>query len=152
MASAAFTITIDTASSPWVKQDGTAVTISGTAETFMLYCDDLGTTGIWKGYGTTAENTVALSDGTKLYFSSDSKMVNLAELTNATARPNAGSFWVSEDGAPEVEVRVVTITTSDGDVNDGVSGTVANGLTTVTFEYPGKPWRWTWVNADLVVA
>jgi len=152
MASAAFTIDIDTANSPWVKQDGKAVTISGTAETITMYCNDLGTTGLWIGHGAQSANSVALSDGTKLYFSSDKKMVNLAELTNATARPNAGSLWVSEDGAPEVEVKIVTITTSDGDVNNGGSGTVANGLTTVTFEYPGKPWRWTWANANLTVA
>lgn len=152
MASSVFKIKIDTASSPWVKQDGKRTTIAGTTQTIMMYCVDLGSTGIWRGEGPSSENILSLADGSKISFNSRASMVHTGVLTDATAKPNAGSFWVSENGGKEVEVKIVTMTTADADVNNGSSGTVSNGLTTITFEYPGKPWRWTWVNADLVVA
>ena len=143
MASALRTITIDTASSPWVCVDGEKTTVNGTAETFQLYMNDLGDTATFVGGGVNATQTVKLANGRQLRFSSDKKMVNTAVLTDATACTNPGSLWVSEDDGPEVEVKMTTITVAD------VDATGANNLTAVTFEYPGKPWNWSWATLNM---
>ncbi len=143
MASALRTITIDTASSPWICTDGEKTTVNGTSETFQLYMVDLGDTAYFQGGGVNGTQTVKLANGRQLRFSSDKKMVNTKTLTDATASPNTGSLWVSEDDGPEVEVKMTTITVAD------VDSTGANNLTTVTFEYPGKPWQWTWATLNM---
>lgn len=142
MADALRTITIDTASSPWVKWDGKATTVYSTAQNLQIYLYDLGATATFVGAG--ANQDVLLADGTMLKFSADKKMVHLGDaFADTTAKTNPGSLWVSENGGPEHEVKVVTATIAD------VDGTGANNLTTITFEYPGKPWRWTWANLNM---
>jgi hypothetical protein len=142
MADALRTITIDTSNSPWVKTDGKTTTVSGTGQTFQIYLYDLGETGTYAGAG--ANQDVLLADGTMLKFSADSRMVHLGDaFANATAKANPGSLWVSEDGGKEVEVKVTTATIADAD------GTGANNLTAITFEYPGKPWQWSWANLNM---
>jgi hypothetical protein len=142
MADALRTITIDTANSPWVKIDGKTTTVSGVAQTFQIYLYDLGTTATFAGAG--ANQDVLLSDGTLLKFTSDKKLVHIGDaLADATAKANPGSLWVSENGGPEVEVKVTTITIAD------VDATGADNLTTITFEYPGKPWKWSWATLNI---
>jgi len=142
MADALRTITIDTASSPWVLPDGEATTVSGTAQDFQIYLYDLGETGTYVGAG--ANQDVLLANGDMLKFTADKRLVHLGDaFADATAKPNPGSLWVSVNGGPEVEVKAVTATIADAD------GTGANNLTTITFEYPGKPWRWTWANLNM---
>jgi hypothetical protein len=138
MASAAQTITIDTANSPWVLYNGKKTTVSGQAQTFGWYMNDLGTTGSFQGAGAQSLQGVTLADGTKLQFSSDKKMVWLGNFTDTVAKANPGSLWVSEDDGVEHEVKVVTATIGDADSSGD------ENITTITFEYPGKPWRWTW--------
>ena len=151
MADGTLTITIDTAASPWIMQDGTATTCTGTAGLFTMNLIDLGTTANYTGGSTKALNRVELANGSHIQFSGCKNMVYLgAGLTDGTAKVNPGSFWVSEDDGPEVEVKITTMTVSDTDC-DGGGGTVVNGLTTATFEYPGKPWQWTWANLQMVL-
>lgn len=140
MASGLQTFTIDTASSPWVYSNGLKTTVSGQAQTFQLYMNDLGETANWDGAGAQSVQGVALADGNMLHFSSDKRMVHITTLTNATAKQNAGSLWVSVNDGPEEEVHIATVTVAD------VDATGANNLTTITFEYPGKPYKWTWAN------
>jgi hypothetical protein len=151
MADGTLTITIDTASSPWVMQNGESTTVTGQAQLFTMLLTDLGTTANYTGGSTKALNTVALANGSHLQFSGCKNMVYIGPgMTDTTAKVNPGSFWVSEDDGPEVEVKITTMTVSDADCSGG-GGTVANGLTTATFEYPGKPWQWTWANQQMVL-
>ena len=142
MTTATRTITVDTASSPWVKWDGQGTTVYSTAQTFQLgvyYASNVATF-----YGAGADQDVLLADGTMLKFSADNRMVHLGDsFADTTAKTNPGSLWVSENGGPEHEVKVTTATIADAD------STGANNLTTITFEYPGKPWRWTWANLNM---
>ena len=138
------TVTIDTASSPWRMWDGELTTVSSTDQTFQIaVVDDSGTaTADYEGAG--ADQNVLLANGCTLKFSGDKRMVHIGDsLANATAKPNAGSLWVSEDGNVEHEVKITTVTLADAD------STGANNITTITFEYPGKPWKWTWATINM---
>lgn len=144
MADADTVVTIDTASSPWVLSDGRATTVDGVAETFVMRLIDLGTTGIWEGGGAiTNKNTVALANGEKIVFGRDKRYMQIGTFADATAKPNPGSFWVREDDGSEHEVKVTTATVADADtVGD-------DNITTITFEYPGKPYQWTWTTIKM---
>ena len=138
MADANITVTVDTASSAWVMSDGVATTVDGVAETFVLRLLDLGTSGAMEGGGGANANVVTMANGDKVTFSKDKRFVHMGDFVNATAKPNPGSFWVEEDNGSAHEVKVTTATIADADtVGD-------NNITTITFEYPGKPWQWTW--------
>ena len=133
--------TIDTASSPWVFSDGENTTVSSTDQTFSIaVVDDSGSaTGSFEGAGAQSVQGVLLANGDTLQFSSDKRMVHIGDaLANTTAKPNAGSFWVSVNGGPEEEIKITTVTIAD------VDATGANNITTITFEYPGKPYKWSW--------
>jgi hypothetical protein len=135
------TWTIDTANSPWVYSDGQKTTILGTSQDFKItLVDDDGTaTATFEGSGMQGSQGVALADGGKLQFSSDTRMVKIGQaLANATAKLSAGSFWVSANNGPEEEVKITSLTIAD------VDSTGANNITTMTMEYPGKPYKWTW--------
>jgi hypothetical protein len=146
MADATVTFTIDTASSPWIKVDGTRTTVSGIGQTFAMRLIDLGSDGLLIGGGVagtpTVDNDVTLADGTKLRFSMDKKMTTIGPFADGVAKNNAGSLWVSEDDSIEHEVKVTSITMTDADAPG------ANNLASISFEYPGKPWSWTWVNIN----
>ena len=131
------TITIDTASSPWVYSDGTITTINGTAEDFTLTCDSDSDKGIYYGVGGNA--SMALANGDTLKISKDPAKTFFKVDADGVAQKNAGSMWVSiNDGAYE-EVKIVSATFADA------NGTGANNWTTVTFEYPGLPYQWIWL-------
>ena len=135
------TWTIDTANSPWVHSNGQKTTVSGTAQDFLItLVDDDGTaTATFEGSGAQSSQGVLLADGSRLQFSSDKRMVSIGQsLANATAKLSAGSFWVSTDSGPEEEVKITSLTIAD------VDATGANNITTMTMEYPGKPYKWTW--------
>jgi hypothetical protein len=140
MGDALRTFTIDTANSPWVCIDGQTTTISGTSESFKLYLEDLGTTG--KYIGRTG-GTIELANGRKLTIEADPKFIELGVFEDGTAKADAGSLWVREDNTTSVEVKVVTATFTDAD------GTGNDNLSTITFEYPGKPFQWTWTNIKM---
>lgn len=152
MADGTLTITIDTASSPWIMQDGRSTTCTSTTQKITMLLTDLGTTANYTGGSTQALNRVELANGSHLNFSGCKKMVYIGPgMADATAKVNPGSFWVSEDDGPEVEVKITTMTVSDADCSGG-AGTVVDGLTTMTMEYPGKPWQWTWATEQMVLA
>ena len=140
MANALRTFTIDTASSPWIKQNGEVRTVSGTAEDFQLYLIDLGTTGNYIGAG---GGSVTLDDGSKIDFGADKRLIHLGTFEDGTAKTQPGSLWVREDGGQEIEVKVVTATFTDAD------HTGNDNLAAITFEYPGKPYRWSWANIKM---
>ena len=133
------TWTIDTTSSPWVLPDGEKTTVSSTDQDFQLVLvDDNGTaTASFEGGG--ANQNVLLANGDTLKFSGDKRMVHIGDtLANATAKVSPGSLWVSVNGLAEQEVKITTITIAD------VDATGANNITAITFEYPGKPYKWSW--------
>lgn len=136
------TITVDTANSPWVHPDGYADEINSTDQTFVLKIVDHGDTADWMG-GTT-NNSIALLSGSKLNIAIDEKMSRTPTLTNGTAQPDAMSLWCRIDGGQEYEVKVTTMQAADVDGN--------NTDLTMTFEYPGKPWKWTWTGLNTVAA
>jgi hypothetical protein len=135
------TITIDTASSPWVYSDGYATTISGTSEDFTLTFDDKGTGGPYYGVG--GNNSLALANGDVLKISADPAKTFFYLDANSTATPNVGSLWANINDGQWEEVKIVSITMADSD------GTGANNLTAITFEYPGLPYRWSWANINM---
>ena len=144
MADALRTITVDTASTPYIKSDGVATTINSTAETFTLQMTDLGSTTGYLTGGGTAVNNLALADGTRIQISLDPRFIQTAVLTDATAKLNAGSLWISEDGGPEVEWHIRTITVTD------VDGTGANNLATLAMERVDNPMiSVTWSNLNM---
>ena len=136
------TVTVDTANSKWVHPDGYADEINGTGETFVLKINDLGATAQWMG-GTT-NNSIALASGSKLNIAIDEKMSRTPTLSDGTAQTNAMSLWCRIDGGQEQEVKVTTMQAADVDGN--------NTDLTMTFEYPGKPWKWTWSSINTTAA
>lgn len=142
MADANVTFTVDTASSPWVLSDGTVTTINSTAETFVLRLIDLGTTSNLEGGGAlTTSNVVTLGNGSTITIGKDRKFIHLGTFTDTVAKLNPGSLWVEEDGVAH-EVKVTTATLTDADAVG------ANNLAAITFEYPGKPYQWSWTNIN----
>jgi len=132
--------TIDTAASPWMYSTGIPTTVSGTAETFELTFDDTGDGGKYCGGGT--DSSFALADGNTLTIEQDNRLTCLWHEANGAVL-NPGSIWVRINGGPREEVKVVASNITDGD------GVGANNLASITFEYPGRPFRWTWTNIDM---
>jgi hypothetical protein len=133
---ATHTWTVDTANSPWVYSDGTSTTISGTTQDFALTFDDKGDGGLY--YGAGVNNSMALADGNVLKIRMDPAFTFFASGTDGAANINAGSIWVSINDDAYEEVKIVSMTLADAD------GTGVDNVTSITFEYPGKPYRWTW--------
>lgn len=133
------TFTVDTASTPWVYSNGLSTTVNGTSETFQLDFTDTGAGGVYFGGG---ESVLALTDGKSLTIEQNPTLTYLNHGADG-AVANSGSIWVRVNGGIREEVKVVTATFTDGD------GTGANNLASITFEYPGKPYRWTWTNVDM---
>ena len=134
MATATQTITIDTASSPWVYSNGQVTTINGTSQTMIMAVNDL--TDDVQLYPSTTVFTLTLDDGCKLHISNSPSMSRSTDISNGAATINGWSWFVAVDGGPEEEVKVTTMQCADADGN--------NTDLTLTFEYPGKPWQWTW--------
>ncbi len=141
MSDALRTFTVNTASSPWVCIDGQETTISGTTETFKLYMKYIDSTNAY--YIGHTGGTLALANGRKLTIEADPKFIRLGNFESGQAKADAGSLWVREDNTTSVEVKVVTATFTNA------AGTTTNNLSTITFEYPGKPWQWTWTNIGM---
>lgn len=135
---ATHTWTIDTASSPWFHSDGLKTTVSGTAQTMTLTCDDTGDGGNFYSDGN--DTDLLLADGSTLRIHGDPQLTFFVSGTDAAAKINPGSIWVSVDGGLREEVKIVSLTMADAD------STGANNITSITFEYPGKPYQWTWTN------
>lgn len=136
---AARTFTIDTANSPWVYSDGEKTTVSGTAETFVLTFTDTGDGGTYVGGG---ESDIALANGDVLTIEQDGVFTFINHTANG-ALNNTGSIWVRINGGNREEVKVVSSNFADAD------GTGANNLAAITFEYPGKPYQWSWANVNM---
>lgn len=137
MASANVTVTVDTASSPWVMSDGRSTTVNSNTETFVLRLVDLGTTARYRGGGGT-DNDLLLANGERIRISTDQRFVNLGDFTDATAKLNPGSIWVKENSSDWKEVKVTTATIADADATGN------DNITAITFEYPGTPYQWSW--------
>ncbi len=137
---ATHTWTIDTAASPWVYSNGEATTISGTAETIAFTFDDKGDGGIHYGIGSNQDLTLA--DGSVLTIEADKGFTFFQSGTDGAAKTDCGSIWVRIDGGLKEEVEVASLTMANAD------GTGANNVTAITFEYPGKPYRWSWANVN----
>ncbi len=138
MSFASQTWTIDTASSPWVYSDGSKTTVSGTGETATFTGADTGAGGTYAGRGTT---TIALADGNKLYIDGDYRFTNFRSESDGATTKN-GSIWAKINGGRWEEINIVSMTVTDGDAVG------ANNLAAITFEYPGKPYRWSWANIN----
>jgi len=136
------TITIDTASSPWVYSNGQTTTVNGTSQTLVIAMNDLGTTAQWLP-GTT-DLVLTMDDGCQVHIFADTGMSRSQTLTNSTALKNGWSWFCSVDGGKREEVKVTTMQCSDVDGN--------NTDLTLTFEYPGKPWQWTWSSINTTAA
>jgi hypothetical protein len=139
MSFAAQTWTIDTASSPWIYSDGTTTTVSGTSETLAFTAVDTGAGGV---YLMNPAQSITLADGNELIFEANPQLCSLrSEADGATI--NNGSLWVyiAPNGKRE-EVKVVTMTVTNGDAVG------ANNVANITFEYPGKPYSWSWTNIN----
>ena len=133
------TFTIDTASSPWVLPCGCNTTVSGTAQNFTLEFTDTGAGGKYFGDGSNTD--ILLANGDTIRIEGDQALTMLWHEANG-AVVNPGSIWVVQDGK-RTEVKVTTETITDGD------GTGANNLASITFEYPGTPYQWTWTNIQM---
>lgn len=138
MSFASQTWTIDTASSPWVYSDGQSTTVSGTSETITFTGADTGDGGTYAGRGT---SVVSLADGNKLHIDLDKRFTNFRSEADGATYDN-GSIWVRVNNGPAEEVSIVTMNVTDGDAVG------ANNVASITFEYPGKPYRWTWANVN----
>lgn len=138
MSFASQTWTMDTASTPWVYSDGQKTTLADTSQTITFTGADTGDGGTYAGRGT---SVVSLADGNKLYIDSDKRFTNFrSEADGATY--NNGSIWVRVNNELAEEVKITTMTVTDGDAVG------ANGITNITFEYPGKPYKWSWANIN----
>jgi len=142
MATAQQTVTIDTASSPWVYSDGQNTTINGTSQTLVFAVNDLGDTVQWLP-GTTALS-LTMDDGNIVQIFADPAISRSKTLTNATAVKNAWSWFCSVNNGLREEVKVTSMQATDVDGN--------NTDLTLTFEYPGKPWQWTWSSINTTAA
>lgn len=138
MSFASQTWTIDTASSPWIYSDGSSTTVSGTSQTATFTGADTGTGGTYAGRGTTA---IALADGNTLYIDGDKRFSNFRSEADGATTKN-GSIWCKINGGQWEEVNIVAMTVTDGDAVG------ANNLASITFEYPGKIYRWSWANVN----
>jgi hypothetical protein len=139
MSFAAQTWTIDTASSPWVYSDGIATTVSGTAETISFTATDTGDGGVYWG---APGQSITLADGNELFIEGDKDKTQFRSEANG-ATYNCGSIWVRVNNlGPREEVKITTMTVTDGDAVG------ANNLAAITFEYPGKPYKWSWTNIN----
>lgn len=139
MSFAAQTWTIDTASSPWVYSNGEATTVTGTAETISFTATDTGAGGVYWG---APGQSITLDDGNELYIDGDrSKTQFRSEADGQTYRN--GSIWVRvNSNGPWEEVLITTMEVTNGDAVG------ANNVASITFEYPGKPYQWTWANIN----
>lgn len=138
MTFASQTWTLDTAATPWVYSDGSSTAMADNAQTITFTGADTGDGGTYAGRGT---SILSLLDGNKLHIDSDKRFSNFrSEADGATY--NCGSIWVRVNNGPVEEVKITTMTVTDGDAVG------ANGVTNVTFEYPGKPYSWSWTNIN----
>ncbi len=138
MSFAAQTWTVDTASSPWVYPDGQSTTVNGTSETISFTGVDTGAGGRYYGL---SGNTISLADGTKLKIEGDQGYVYFKSEADGATVDN-GSWWVRHDDGKKEEVKIYAMNLTDGD------GVGANNLVAISFEYPGKPYRWSWANIN----
>ena len=138
MTFASQTWTIDTGSSPWVYSNGEKTTIYSTAETATFTGTDTGDGGTYAGRGTTA---IALANGDKLYIDGDKRFTNFRSEADGATVGN-GSMWCRINAGPWEEVSIVAMNVTNGDAVG------ANNLASITFEYPGKPYRWSWANIN----
>lgn len=136
------TIAIDTASSKWVYSNGEATTVNGTSQTLVIAMNDLGDTAQWLPGATALQLT--LDNGDKLQIFADPTMSRSTTLTNGTANKNGWSWFCSINNGTREEVKVTTMQAADVDGN--------NTDLTLTFEYPGKPWQWTWTGLNTTAA
>jgi hypothetical protein len=122
----------------WVLSNGTRVDFLNTSQTVSFDATDTGAGGI---YFAKQGNSIALKDGTNLIISGDKNMAFFkSEADGATV--NNGTIWARIDGGKEEEVSIVAMTVTNGDAVG------ANNLASITFEYPGKPYRWSWTNVN----
>ncbi len=138
---ATITFTINTASSPWVYSNGIATTVLGTSQTFKFDFNDTGAGGDYFGAGVTSQ--ISLADGNKLDINMDKGFTFFQVDADATSKTSAGAIQVKSYLNKYEQVNVVAVTMANAD------GTGADNLTSITFEYPGKPYRWTWANVDM---
>lgn len=139
MSFAAQTWTMNTAGpEKWILSDGTITTLKDTAQTVSFTATDTGDGGIYFGK---AGNSIALIDGSNLIFDGNKDITFFkSEADGATVRN--GSIWARIDGGKLEEVSIVGMTVTNGDAVG------ADNLASITFEYPGKPYRWTWTLID----
>jgi uncharacterized cupredoxin-like copper-binding protein len=142
MTFAAQTWTMDTAAGQntdcWFASDGTRYDFADTSQTVSFTATDTGDGGIYFGK---QGNAINLKGGSQVRFSGNKDMDFFkSEANGATVRN--GSLWASIDGGKFEEVSIVAMTVTDGDAVG------ANNLASITFEYPGKPYRWSWTNVN----
>jgi len=138
MSFAAQTWTMDTANTPWVYSNGIATEMADTAQTVSFTATDTGDGGIY--FGAPGCN-ISLLDGNKLVIEGNKDLVFFASEANGTTYRN-GSLWASINGGPREEITITTMTVTNGDAVG------ANNITNITFEYPGKPYQWSWTNIN----
>ena len=142
MSFAAQTWTMDTAATQttncWFTSDGIRYDFANTSQTAPFAATDTGDGGIYFGKQGCA---IALKGGGTLIIEGDQKLTFFkSEADGATV--NNGSIWARIDDGKREEVNIVAMTVTDGDAVG------ANNLASITFEYPGKPYRWSWTNVN----
>jgi len=138
MSFAAQTWTMDSTTTTWVLPDGTSLYLTDNAQTVSFTATDTGDGGIYFG---AAGSSFTLNDGSIIEVEGNQDITNFASEANGATVRN-GSIWVRHNGGPRHEVVITTMNVTNGDAVG------ANNLASITFEYPGKPWQWTWTNVN----
>jgi hypothetical protein len=138
MSFASQTWTMDSSTTPWVLPDGITTILTDNAQTLAFTGTDTGDGGT---YVPRTASTLTLQDGAKIRLELDKNLTNFrAEADGASVR--CGSIWVVDDDGRRTEVNITTMTVTDGDAVG------ANNIANITFEYPGKPYQWSWTNVN----
>jgi hypothetical protein len=138
MTFASQTWTMDSSTTKWILPDGIETILTDNAQTLTFTGTDTGAGGT---YVPRTASTLNLKDGSKIILELDRNLTNFrAEANGASTR--CGSMWVVDDNGKRSELNITTMTVTDGDA----VGT--NNLANITFEYPGKPYQWSWTNVN----
>ena len=138
MSFAAQTWTMDTANEKWYFSNGDSTELADNAQTLSFTATDTGDGGIYFG---APASSFTLLNGDTVTFEGDPKLTFFRSEADGQTY-DCGSVWVYVNGGKREELKITTMTVTDGDAVG------ANNLASITFEYPGTPYSWTWTNIN----